>query len=203
MKYRNVLLGKIKTPAVILKISLISILFIYAINIELDILVSYSISNTGENQISVPLFIIHIFSYFEIYAKYLMIGLILLIPDIIDDPYLTKQIYLVNKNRKELFINTVKLIALYILTFLIWFILLTIVFSLFQAKLFNFSWPNQLMSKIYATVPSNQQTLLNIPKTATNYPFSIAFLLIMIRVFIGFLSISLFSFYIALKKNIR
>ena len=117
MNLKQLMISKLKTPSLILKIILISIVFVFAINIELDTVTGFSYNTVGKNDISSTLFVMHIFSYFEVYAKYLIIALIMIIPDIVQDPYLINQNILLNKDRKKYFINTMKLMALYILCF--------------------------------------------------------------------------------------
>lgn len=201
MNYRNIVLSKIKAPSFMIKLGLISVLFLLAINIEMGVVKGYSISLIGENQVNVTLFIMHIFSYFEMYSQYFLIGIIILIPDILDEPYLTTHIYLKNEDRGKLFKNTISLIATYLLFFIVWFIVLTIIFSLFRLKIFNFAWPNELMDSVFNHAEGKSMALISVPYSATKYPFMISFLLILFRVFLGFFIIALASFYISFKKK--
>lgn len=201
MNYRSVVINKIKAPSFLIKLGLISVLFLYAINIEMGVVIGYSESLIGKNEINVIIFVIHIFSYFELYSKYFLIGIIILIPDILDEPYLTMHIYISNKDRNILFKNTICLISMYVLFFIIWFIFLTIIFSLFRLEIFSFSWPHSLMDAIYASTRENSMALISIPKSATEYSLITSFTLIIIKVFIGFLIIALTSFFISFKKK--
>lgn len=201
MNLKQLLISKLKTPSLILKMILISIVFVFSINIELDSLIGFSYDTVGKNDISSTLFIMHIFSYFEIYAKYLIIALIMIIPDIVKDPYLINQNVILNKNRKKYFINTMKLIALYVLCFMIWFVMLTLVFSLFRVKFFNFTWPELISTMQSNTALASDMTLISVPSSATKYPFILAFVLTMLKVYIGFFIVSLIAFYFSFKKG--
>lgn len=201
MNYRNIVLSKIKAPSFMIKLGLISVLFLLAINIEIGVVKGYSTSLTGENQVNVTLFIMHIFSYFEMYSKYFLIGIIILIPDILDEPYLTTHIYLKNEDRGKLFKNTIFLIATYLLFFIVWFIVLTIIFSLFRLKIFDFTWPNELMDSVFKSVEGKGMALISIPHSATKSPLIISLLLTLFKVFLGFFIIALASFYISFKKR--
>lgn len=200
MNLKAMILNKVKAPSFLIKMGLISILFIFAINIEMGVVISYSEEITGKNEINVLLFIAHIFSYFEMYSKYFLIGLIILIPDILHEPYLTETLYLKNRDRWRLFKNTISIITIYILLFILWFIVLTIVFSLFRLRIFDISWPQNLMDEILK-LSNNDMALINIPHSATAYPLIISLILIIIKVFLGFFVISLAAFYISFKKQ--
>lgn len=198
MNYKLILLNKIKAPATLIKIIIISIIFTTAINIELDVLKTFSIKRVGSNDLNCMVFIVHIFTYFEVYAKYLIVGLILLIPDIIDEPYLTHQIFLSNKNRSTLFKHVIKLISIYIASFILWFIFLTLIVSLPQLKVFDFLWPSRLFDAMYN---SGKLILISIPESAMKYPLPLVLILIIFRTMLGFFILSLASFYISFKKN--
>lgn len=201
MNLKQLMISKLKTPSLILKIILISIVFVFAINIELDTVIGFSYNTVGKNDISSTLFVMHIFSYFEVYAKYLIIALIMIIPDIVQDPYLINQNILLNKDRKKYFINTMKLMALYILCFILWFVILTFVFSLFRVRFFDFTWPELIKAMQSKTTLASDMTLISIPISATKYPFILVFFLIMLKVYIGFFVVSLISFYFSFKKG--
>lgn len=201
MNLKQLLISKIKTPSLIIKITLISIVFIFAINIELNTLINFSKHTLGKNDISSTLFILHIFSYFEIYAKYLIVALIMIIPDITQEPYLKHQNIIFNINRKKYFITTIKLITLYILCFILWFILLTFIVSMFRVRFFDFTWTEIVKTMHIKTEFGSDMTLISIPESATKYPFLLVFFLTLIKVYIGFLVISLIAFYFSFKKD--
>lgn len=200
MNFKAIIMNKIKSPSFLIKLCLISALFICAINIELGTVINYSKRLIGENKINGLVFIDHIFSYFEMYAEYFLIGMIIFIPDILNEPYLTDITYIKNDNRFRLCMNTIKLIAIYTLLFMLWFILLTIIFSFFRINLFSFSWPQDLMDSVFQST-GGQQALISIPYSATKYPLILSSLLIFVKVFIGFFLVSLAAFYISFKKQ--
>lgn len=201
MNYKYLLKRKLYNPAFQIKIALISILFIFAINIELGVDKGYSISLIGKNDLNFMLFSSHIFSYFDIYFKYFLIGLIVLIPDIIEENYLTHQIYIKNRGRKTLFINTIIMIGICIAFFIAWFLILTLIFSMFRIRFFDFTWPSDLMNAIYAKSGINEMELMSIPESASQMPIFIVFFLTLLKTFIGFFIIALAAFYISFKKN--
>lgn len=198
MNYKLILFNRIKSPAVLLKIILISIIFAIEISIEVDILRIFSINTIGKNDINIMLFISHIFTYLAVYADYLLIGFILLIPDIIQEPYLTNQIYLSCGSRRGLFSHLVKLILISSVAFVLWFVLLTIIITLFQIKIFDFTWPFELINTMYI---SRKLMLISIPISAMKYPLPMVSLLIILRSIVGFFILALASFYVAFKKR--
>lgn len=198
MSYLNIIIIKLKNPSFRIKMIFVTILFIYSINTEISVLNGFSIGLVGENQINALLFSTHIFSYFAIYADYLLVGLILIIPDILEEPYLTHHFYQHNKNRKKLFKHTILLILSYIMIYLFWFVIITFLVFFLRNGFTSLDWPRELMYKIRT---GDFPFLVHIPGDAVSIPLPLVFLIILVKVTLGFLVLCLASFYIAFKKN--
>lgn len=198
MNYLNIIMIKFKNPLFKLKMIFVTILFVYSINIEISVLTSFSTSLVGENQVNALLFLSHIFSYFEIYAKYLLVGLILIIPDILEEPYLSNHFYQHNKNRKKLFKNTILLILTYITIYLLWFAFITFLVFSMRNGFTSLNWPRLFMDRLKSI---DTPFLIHLPGDALSIPLPIVLFIIFVKVAMGFLVLCLACFYTSFKKN--
>lgn len=184
-----------RKPSVRLKLLLITLLFIPTLIEQLNIIVSY-VGRIGEKeQATVAVMILHTFNYLYFYVDVLLVGFIILIPDIVRDEYMEKQsVMLVGSRRRAAMAALARIICFSVL-YVAWFVLLTIIISGFRLRAFSLEWPH-FVSILQKQVPARAlwyMQLVMLPENCMDYPVPIVVILVLLRstlglVFLGMLA---------------
>lgn len=182
-------------PAVRLKILLITLLFIPTLIEQSGIIAGYAENIGYKGQVTVAIMLLHTFNYLYFYVDVLLVGFILLIPDIVRDEYVERQSIILSYSRKKAAGNALARIVCFSVLYMIWFVFLTIIITGMWYHNFSFEWP-RFISVIQKQVPDDAimyMQLIMLPKNCMDYPVIGVLFMVLLRSALGFIFLGLLA----------
>lgn len=192
---RNQISMVLRKPSVRIKFLLVTLLFIPWLMEQVDILVPFADSYGREGEVTVFVMLLHVFNYLYFYVDVLLVGYILLIPDIVRDEYTEKQSVLVSGSRKKAAVTALGRIVCFSLLYVMWFVFLTVVISGVRIHNFSLEWPHFVDIVTKQVSPGSQfdMSLFMLPKGCTGYPVPAALALVLLRSTLGFIFLGMLA----------
>lgn len=132
----------LRKPAVRLKIFVITLLFIPALFEQTGNVIGFAGMFGGEGQATVAIILLETFNYLYFYVDILIVGYILLIPDIVRDEYIDKQSVIHCLSRKKAAGAALARIIAFSVLYMAWFVCLTALISGVWLRNFSIEWPH-------------------------------------------------------------
>lgn len=184
-----------RKPSVWVKLALVSVLFILSMMEQIDITTAYANSFGNRGNMTVITLIIHTFNYFYFYMDILFIGFILLIPDIVKDPYTEREMLMCCGSRKRAGTYAIVKIICFSVLYVLWFIGLAFVVGSIGLHDFSLTWPHflEIMQKQIKMQGMYATGVVNLAIGTLEYPTIVVLLLMMLRASLGFIFLGLLA----------
>ena len=185
----------LRKPSVRIKFLLVTLLFIPWLMEQVDILVPFADSYGRKGGVTVFVMLLHVFNYLYFYVEVLLVGFILLIPDIVRNEYTEKQSVLAGGSRKRAAFAALARIVFFSFLYVVWFVFLTVVISGVRIHNFSLEWPHFVDIVIKQVSPGDRfnMSLFMLPKGCTDYSVPVALALVLLRSTLGFIFLGLLA----------
>jgi len=194
---KNQIVATLRKPSVQLKFLLITLLFIPALIEQSENLTTFTNELRCEGQVTVAVMLLHTFNYLYFYVDIFIVGFILLIPDIIRDEYIEKQLIMQNCTRKKAAVTGLIRIICFCLIYVMWFVVLTVIIAGLWFHNFSLEWP-YFIEKMQRQIPTQggaglYMMLVMLPRNCLDYPVPIAVFLVLLRSTLGFIFLGMLT----------
>lgn len=179
----------IRKPQVRVKVTAITLLFCFNIISQLELLPGFAEAMEGKGELTVAVFLCHIFNYLDLYNMVIFVGFILLVPDIVCEEYMERQYLMLHKNRWHAAGTACLRLFVFSALYVLWFVFLAVLISGIKLHNFSLEWPHFI--KVMIRQYSGQgegffMSLIMLPKGALEYPPTVVVGLVVLRTFLGF-----------------
>lgn len=191
---RSQIAALLRKPAVRIKMLMITFLFIPAVFEQMSNVIGYSSQFRGGDQTTVAVVLLETFNYLFFYVDILIVGYILLIPDIVRDEYLEKQAVMHCISRKKAAVSALMRIIAFSVLYVAWFVFLTVLMSGIRIHDFSLEWPAYLSIMFKKLkVEGQHMGLIMLADGFMEYPVLAAVILVLLRSTLGFIFLGLLS----------
>lgn len=203
---KDQLIATLRKPSVQLKFLLITLLFIPALIEQSENLTTFTNELRCGGQVTVAIMLLHTFNYLYFYVDIFIVGFILLIPDIIRDEYIEKQLIMLNCTRKRAAITALIRIICFCFIYVIWFVILTVIIAGLWFYNFSLEWPHfiSIVQRRVSRQTDFYMEFIMLPDNCLDYPVAIAVFLVLLRSTLGFIFLGMIaSLFALLTKKIK
>lgn len=192
---KNQLAATLRKPAVRIKFLIITLLFIPTLIEQSLIVMTYPSYRLGiEGHATVAIMLLEVFNYLYFYVEVLLLGYILLIPDIVRDEYVEKQSVILCSSRKRAAGTAIARIIGFTVLYVAWFVFLTAVISGIWLRDFSLEWPDFIRVMHKQVPPTNQwMEVIMLPEGCMDYPVLAVLILVLLRSMLGFIFLGLLA----------
>lgn len=189
----------LRKPAVRLKIFVITLLFIPALIEQTGNVIGFASQFGGEGQATVAIILLETFNYLYFYVDILIVGYILLIPDIVRDEYIDKQSVMHCLSRKKAAGAALLRIIAFSVLYMAWFVFLTTIISGVWLRNFSLEWPYSISVMIKRMISGGQSmSLIMLPEGCLEYSVLTVLILVLLRSALGFIFLGMLASLITL-----
>lgn len=187
--FRYRIAAVLQKPQVRVKMAAVTLLFCLNIIDQLKVLCGYAEYSGGKGELTVAVFLCHIFNYLDLYNMVIFVGFILLVPDIVYEEYMEREFLMCHKNRWHAAGTACLRLLAFSALYVLWFVFLTVLFSGIVLHNFSLEWPHFI--KVMLRQYSGQEegwvmSLIMLPKGALEYSSATVVGLVVLRTFLGF-----------------
>ena len=122
---KNMIYTTVRKPSFMVKMALITVLFIAALIEQVSNTGLYANSFGTQEHMTVILLLIHTFSYSDFYQNIFFIGFIFLIPDIVKEEYIERSSIMKYSSRNTAGKRAIEKIIFFSILYLAWFAVIT------------------------------------------------------------------------------
>jgi len=198
----NVIKSKIKRPDFLIKLLICLIIEFLCLKQGLQQIQMDYESVEGET-CNIYMFVVTAFTEeFMLYYSILPM-FIILISDIIYEQYLTKNIYVLHKTRRNFYVNSLKITFIFSGFFVLQYLLIVVITGLLGGLEMSFNYtPNAI--KIWCDSFQYEylrETLLCLPKSSLKYSTMIVLLIVILKFYMGLMLLAMIGYIFSIKKE--
>lgn len=184
---KNMIYTTVRKPSFMVKMALITVLFIAALIEQVSNTGLYANSFGTQEHMTVILLLIHTFSYSDFYQNIFFIGFIFLIPDIVKEEYIERSSIMKYSSRNTAGKRAIEKIIFFSILYLAWFAVITMFIGGIGTRDFSLTWPRfmEIQQNRIASQGVAASAFINLPDGGTNYPALLVFVLMFLRSSIG------------------
>lgn len=197
---KNMIYTTVRKPSFMVKMALITVLFIAALIEQVSNTGLYANSFGTQEHMTVILLLIHIFSYSDFYQNIFFIGFIFLIPDIVKEEYIERSSIMKYSSRNAAGKRAIEKIIFFSILYLAWFAVITMFIGGIGTRDFSLTWPRfmEIQQNRIASQGVRASAFINLPDGGTNYPALLVFVLMFLRSSIGMAFLGLLALLVTL-----
>ena len=197
---KNMIYTTVRKPSFMVKMALITVLFIAALIEQVSNTGLYANSFGTQEHMTVILLLIHTFSYSDFYQNIFFIGFIFLIPDIVKEEYIERSSIMKYSSRNTAGKRAIEKIIFFSILYLAWFAVITMFIGGIGTRDFSLTWPRfmEIQQNRIASQGVRASAFINLPDGGTNYPALLVFVLMFLRSSIGMTFLGLLALLVTL-----
>ena len=197
---KNMIYTTVRKPSFMVKMALITVLFIAALIEQVSNTGLYANSFGTQEHMTVILLLIHTFSYSDFYQNIFFIGFIFLIPDIVKEEYIERSSIMKYSSRNTAGKRAIEKIIFFSILYLAWFAVITMFIGGIGTRDFSLTWPRfmEIQQNRIASQGVAASAFINLPDGGTNYPALLVFVLMFLRSSIGMAFLGLLALLVTL-----
>lgn len=180
----------LRKPQVRVKLAAITLLFCFNVIDQLKLLPGFA-EDMGGGELTVAVFLCHIFNYWSLYHMVVFVGFILLVPDIVCEEYMERQYLMLHKSRVRAAGSACLRLFVFSAMYVLWLIFLAVLISGISRCSFSLEWPHFIKKMISVYSGSGQDnfimSLIMLPDGALEYSPAVLVGLFALRTFLGLL----------------
>lgn len=179
----------LKKPQVQIKLLAITLLMCLNIYDQVRIVSGFAENFGKKEDLTVAVFLCHIFNYLDLYHMVIFVGFLLLIPDIVCEEHMERQFLMLHRNRSSAAATACLRLLTFTALYVLWLVILSVLISGIMLRNFSMEWPHfiKVMMNTYSGQGSGwMMSLIMLPRGALQYSPVMAAVLVVLRTFLGF-----------------
>ena len=197
----NVIRSKLVQPGFLIKLIICIVLLVTTLCDRLDT-IPFLYQNIAMENGNILMYLLMVFTDPDIAYYSILLSFAILVSDIVYEEYLTKNIYVMYKSRKNIFLGMLKLTTFFSLLFIVIFFVLAMVIGFCGGLDMSFDFTPDLIEEL-----SKEQdfyllrTAIYLPKSILNYKSFVVLGMVVFKYYVGLILLSMFGFIFSIKND--